>query len=444
MEILVGDVHGSIKQFLYPFYSNGFCDGMTIKNNEIVLENLNLHGNRIIFIGDIFYKNENDVIIANTLSKMILDGFNIDWILGNRDLLVFWEIFNGGSFNSHPNESIKGTFNDSLNETFNETFNDSLNKSLKGDHNKTINDSIKGTLNETLKEQLNGEHEISFDETIKGDHNGEQNKSINGEQNETIKGTLNENQNESFNVDHNGRSLKGTIDTHSHSFKDSPFYNRFGKINKERLKRLILERKLKVVTRLKNNLLVSHAAITQDGINEIKQVFETGIVPVNPEVKINKELTIKKNIQFDSLEDLNEIFMDVDNIDLYCSFLKIFWNKHIFEGIEESVIGHETFINEYPKEAIPKVQKYGTWLTDEYISMNIQSKNDRIKQFLLTEVHYEGNPIKTNLHHIDCNCSSYENPCYFALKNNKWIFNGNDIELTFNEYTFNGRTWKVL
>ena len=432
MEILVGDVHGSIKQFLYPFYSNGFCDGMTMKNNEIVLENLNLHGNRIIFIGDIFYKNENDVIIANTLSKMILDGFNIDWILGNRDLLVFWEIFKG-SFNSQSlNESIKGSFNDqSLKEQPNETLNETINETVNGEPNETFNETLKGNHMGTI----NVEPNETFNETL----NVESNETLNDQLNKSIKGSFNDSINGSFN-----ETLKGTIDPHSHSFKDSPFYNRFGKINKERLKRLILERKLKVVTRLKNNLLVSHAAITQDGINEIKQVFETGIVPVNPEVKINKELTIKKNIQFDSLEDLNEIFMDVDNIDLYCSFLKIFWNKHIFEGIEESVIGHETFINEYPKEAIPKVQKYGTWLTDEYISMNIQSKNDRIKQFLLTEVHYEGNPIKTNLHHIDCNCSSYENPCYFALKNNKWIFNGNDIELTFNEYTFNGRTWKVL
>ena len=336
MEILIGDVHGSLKQFLYPFYSNGFYDNVIIKNNEIIFEHLNLHGNKLIFVGDIFYKGEHDCIIANTLSKLILDNYEIEWLLGNRDLIVFAKLF---------------------------------------------------------KENLEID-DIEIDDT-------------------------------------------------SHSYKDSPFLNRYDSLNKERLKRLIIEKRIKVITRLKNNLLVSHAAITQNGFNELKNILETRIINnINPDIKNIKQLTLTKNNQLDSIEDLNIIFNDVDNINLYCSRLEIFWNKHIFEAIEECIIGHETFINEYPKEAIVKIQKYGIWLTDEYISMNVQCKQDRIKQFLLKEVHYGDIIIKTNIHHIDCNC--FDNPCCFILNDNKWSYSGPDDKLSFSNYEFNERVYKVL
>ena len=331
MEIVIGDIHGSIHQFVFPFTSHGFATGFNIKNNEIEFEELDLHGYRLIFLGDIFYKGEYDCIIANTLSRLILDNYEIEWLLGNRDLIVFAKLF---------------------------------------------------------KENLE-------------------------------------------------------IDDTSHSYKDSPFIDRYNSLNKERLKRLIIEKKLKVITRLKNNILVSHAAITQKGFNELKNILETKIINnINPDIRNINQLTLTKDNQLDSIEDLNNIFNDIDNINLYCSHLEIFWNKHIFESIEESIIGHETFINEYPKNAIVKIQKYGIWLTDEYISMNVQCKQDRIKQFLLKEVHYGDIIIKTNIHHIDCNC--FDNPCCFILNNNKWSYSGQDDKLSFSDYEFNGRTYKVI
>ena len=395
MEIIVGDVHGSIEQFLYPFYSNGFYDSANKVNNEIVFEHLDLHNNRIIFIGDIFYKGIDDITIANTLSKLVLERNDIEWILGNRDLLIFAKCFIDDlqfnesyySFKDSPFSDIKSNSKDNISKT----------------------DSKDNLSNETKEA-------------------------------------------------------------------------RFNKLNKNNIKRLILEHRVKIITRLKNNILVSHAAITQDGINELKYVLDTKDISnvINPEVLINnsskgslkdaskddnlkdiyKSSTVSKtisafknnSIEFNNIEDLNYIFTDVNNIILYCLQLKIFWNKHIFEAIEESVIGHETFINEYPEEAINKIQKYGTWLTDEYISMNIQCKNDRMNQFLLTKVHYNGIEINTNIHHTDCNCYKYKNPCCFAVvydnntSNNsyKWMFLGADKEFKYKMINYEDRQYKVL
>ena len=422
MEILVGDVHGSLKQFLYPFYANGFYDSFTIKNNEIIFEHLDLHGSRIIFIGDIFYKGNADCIIANTLSRMILNNEGngkIEWILGNRDLLPFAKVFD---------DSIE------------------LNPSAHSWRDSPFNSS---------RRPFNLSHE-----TFKG-------SSLKNSQKKSKK---------SF------KNLSRSIQTDFEGGFPGDSRCDFEKLNRSRMKRLITEKKIKVVTRLKNNMLVSHAPLNQESLDELKEILDNGFFTnINPDLDLKKlpdRMKIKTGNQFDSIDDLNQIFTDSENINLFCSFLKMFWNKHVFEAVEESVVGHEVFINEYPKEAIEKVQKYGNWLTDEYISMNILSNSDRMKQFSLTEVHFQGSSIKTNLHHIDCNGS--KNPCYFALVSKsserlersetektdsektskssektektetsseklKWIFNGSpDDQFHFESFEFNGRKWKVL
>ena len=423
MEIIVGDVHGSIEQFLYPFYSNGFYDSVKKFNNELIFEHLDLHNNRIIFTGDIFYKGNDDVIIANTLSKLLLERNDIEWLLGNRDLLVFAKCFI---------QDLK------LNES-----------------------------SYSFKESPFCASEYASESSSKQ--------------------FLREDSKEDFKNDFRNGSE-----------------SRFEKLNKNNIRRLVTEKRIKVITRLKNNILVSHAAITQEGINELKQVIDLKDISsvFNDDVLIelenesidnykyntesslessirnnnksnsntNSESNSKANskndseinslnnfknsfknnsIEFNSLEDLNNIFTDVNNIILYCTKLKIFYNKHIFEAIEESVIGHETFINEYPKEALSKIQKYNEWLTDEYISMNVQCKEDRMTQFLLSNVHYNDIEIFTNIHHTDCNCYKYKNPCCFCLsevnKNEfKWIFLGNDKKFDFEMIEYEGRKYKCI
>ena len=336
MEIIIGDIHGSLKQFLYPFYSKGLCSDIDMKENRIEFLNLDLKDTKLIFTGDIFYGQDDDCIIANTLAYLCLKYDNIEWLLGNRDLLVFAKI-----------------------------------------------------LKPTIK--IN---ELAF------------------------------------------------------SYKKSPF-KRFEQINTELLKSALLSKRIKVITRMKNGMLVSHAAITQEGINELKEVLDSqSIVSVmNDEVVIETDMNdvyIPITNSFDCLEDLNDIFTKIENVPLFMTKLKIFWNKHIFNAIEECVIGHETFINEYPEEAIEKILKFGSWLTDEYCSMNVQCQDDRAKQFGLKTVNYKTIDIPTNIHHVDCNTTIYDLPCFFSFENGEWYFNGGDEELKFKIIRKDGVIWKVI
>ena len=330
MEIVVGDVHGCLKQFLYPFFAKGLCEDAHISHNEIVFEKLDLHDARIIFCGDIFYRRPEDCIIANTLARLVLEHENIEWLLGNHDVTVFAKI---------------------------------------------------------------------IDPTI------EMNKN-------------------------------------AHGYSESPF-ERFAEINRERLLNALTSKRIKVVTRLKNNMLVSHAAINQEAVNELKHILDIQDVleVFNPEFKTLKNNWIPVN-PFDHLEDLNDIFTNTANLPLFQSKLKIFWNKRIFNAVEECVIGHEVFANEYPKEAYPKIQKFGSWLTDEYMSMNVQCQEDRAKQFLLKSVNYLDAEITVNVHHTDCNATKYENPCFFVLEDDVWYFNGGLEIMNYEIVEINGHKWK--
>ena len=321
--MFIGDIHGSLKQFLAPFI--GRCDP-ELGQTEVELSNLYIDDiEKIFFMGDIFY-GPDDCIIANTLSKLILEHENIEWILGNRDLLVFGKV-------------------------------------------------------------LNPEIEIN---------------------------------------------------QASYSYKKSPFFDkRFETVLDHGLLRAVLKSgRVKIVSKF-DKYLISHAAITEDGLEELRNV--RSLIDIwNPEVILPRNLP-SFTFQFESIEELNQL---IDVPFFFFTKLKIIWNKRVFNAIQESIIGHEVFINEYPKEAFEKIQKFGSWLTDEFISMHVQCQEDRLKQFLLSEVHYQDSEIKTNIHHTDCN--GQENPCFFELKNGEWIFNSGDETFKFEMVNFKGRDYKVI
>lgn len=334
MTIVVGDIHGSIKQFAFPILSNGFADKIELNEELNELELVNVHiDKRMIFIGDIYY-GDYDVYIGNTLARLVLNFTNVEWLIGNRDMFVFGKIF---------------------------------------------------------AEKL-------------------------------------------------GKSV--TIKETSFAYNIAPF-DRFHMINRDLILSAFATGRIKVTTRL-DNYLVSHAAITEDGIREFQNVIDMQSIEqvFNTDAAIETmELPV---IEYTSIDDLNSIFSKLENWPLYFAKLQIFWNHHIFTAIQDSIIGHEVFCNEYPSKALPKIQKYGSWLTDEYRTMCVYDREDRMKQFQLTEVHYNGATIKTNIKHVDCNCC-IGLPCYFMLENGKWSEyepdEPNPVKISTIKYK--GQEWKV-
>lgn len=312
MYIFVGDVHGSLEQFMFPL-ENRYRKESDVKNcinemNEITLNELSLDGiERLTYMGDIF-GGVFDCIIANTLARLVIEHENVEWILGNRDLVIFGKIYRPDIKNNSKHRRFKEScFNDGR-------FDNQLNKSL-------------------LREAL-----------------------------------------------------------------------QCGRI--------------KVVSTFKN-MLVSHAAITREGLNELRRVLE--LRDVRNVWSDTTEIPFDCKIDaydFNTLDDLNYIFRQPSL--LFFADLKIFKNKHVFMAIKESIIGHETFINEFQEAAIGRVRNsYGNWLTMEYTSMNAQCQLDRSQQFMLNTVHLpDGTPISTNIHHTDCN--GQYNPCYFKYENDSW------------------------